>query len=252
VSPDGTRVAIALGAAAQAPAVSVLDLGSMDRRTISGMTARAVAWMPGGRDLLVAAPAPDGVNHWIWRLPIGGGLPEPVLKGAEYWNDPRPSPDGTMIAAVRRTGTGSELVLHHLETGHERTLTAKAAVVAPRWSPDGRFLAWSGGWRPDEVGTGGVWVSPVEGGAPRRLTLDGAWPVWEKDGEHLLFARFLENEGIWRVALTGGSPRLVQRPEGDLEDLFLQGLDTGRNGAPMLFIFFRFTGELYVLEPPTS
>jgi Tol biopolymer transport system component/DNA-binding winged helix-turn-helix (wHTH) protein len=251
LSPDGTRIAVASGTEAQSPAVSVIDVDTMERHTLSGMAASAVTWMPDGQSLLIAAPAPDEVNHWIWRLPVGGGLPQPVLKGAEHWNTPWPSPDGTRIAVVRRSAAGFELVVHDLGNGHDRTIAEKGAILAPRWSPNGRLLAWSGGWRPDEVGSGGVWVCPVEGGSPRRLTMDGAWPVWERDGEHLLFARFLENEGVWRVPLDGGSPRLVRRLEDELQDLYLHGIGIGRAGTPVLFFLYKYTGELYALEPPT-
>jgi Tol biopolymer transport system component len=252
LAPDGTRIAIALGAAAQSPAVSLLDLDTMERHTVSGMAASAVAWMPGGSDLLIAAPAPDGMSNWIWLLPTAGGLPRPVLKGEVYWNWPSPSPDGALIAAVRRSAGGDELVLHHLEQDRDRVLAAKPIIETPRWSPDGRFLAWSGGTRPDDVGSGGVWVCPAEGGVPRRLTVDGAWPVWEGDGEHILFARYLENEGLWRVPLTGGTPHLVRRFGGEMLELYVEGLDIGQSGTPLLLFLYRFTSELFVLESPDS
>jgi DNA-binding winged helix-turn-helix (wHTH) protein/Tol biopolymer transport system component len=250
LSPDGNRVALAVGTAGQSSALSVLDLATQERRTLSGMTASSVAWMPDGRELLIAAPAPDGVSNWIWRLAVDGGLPRPVLKGNQSWEEPWPSPDGGTIAVVRLLPTGHELVLHELDTGNQRSLAVKAEIETPRWSPDGRLLAWSGARRPDDVGSGGVWVGPAKGGTPRRLTADGAWPVWEKDGEHLLYARFLEHEGIWRVPLDGGPPRLVRRLGDEMEDLYLEGLDTGASGTPLLFFLTKFTGELYALEPP--
>ena len=233
-------------------AVSVLDLRTTERRTLSGMAASAVAWMPDGESVLVAAPAPDGVSHWIWQIPAGGGLPQPLIKGDAYWDTPRPSPDGTTIAVVRRSATGRELVVHHLEGDRHQTLAERADIVAPRWSPDGRLLAWSGGHRPNDLESGGVWVCPAKGGAPQRLTMDGAWPVWETDGEHLLFARFLEHKGIWRVPLAGGPPGLVRRPDGEMENLYLEGLDTGLTADPLLIFLSRSTGELYVLESPAD
>jgi Tol biopolymer transport system component/DNA-binding winged helix-turn-helix (wHTH) protein len=249
LSPDGGRIALALGTEGQSPGVSVIDLDTLERQTLSGMAASSLAWMPDGRALLVAAPAPDGANHWIWRLPLAGGLPQPVLKGTRRWDFPRASPDGTTIASVRRSTTGQELVLHDLRTGSNRSLASKGVILSPRWSPDGRFVAWSGGWRPDEVGSGGVWVCAAEGGSLRRLTRDGAWPLWEEDGGHLLYSRFLENKGIWRVPSGGGPSRLVRRLDGDMNDLYLQGLDSGRNGRPVLLLMYEYTGELYLLEP---
>jgi len=248
LSGDGSRVALALGAAAQASAVTLLDLDTMERRILSGMNASSVAWMPGGRDLLIAAPAPDGMREWIWRLSTEGGLPQPLLKGDEDWRAPRPSPDGTMIAAVRRSESGDELVVHDLAQGDERVLARKTVITAPRWSPDGRMLAWSGSWRPDDLVSGGVWIGSVEGGAPRQLTADGAWPIWGHGGDHLLFARYREHAGIWGVPLGGGSPQLIRRLEGDLRDLHVEGLDAGRDGRPLLLSLSTFTGEIYMLE----
>jgi Tol biopolymer transport system component len=250
LSPDGSRIALVIGIEGQSPAVSLLDLRTMERRTLSGMAATEVAWMPGGEDLLVAAPAPDGINHWIWRIPIAGGLPQPILKGDVHWRAPQPSPDGRTIAAVRRMATGHELVLHDLELGEERILAVKGTIDAPRWSHDGAILAWSGGWRPEDLGSAGVWVCPAEEGEPRQLTREGAWPVWEPDGEHLLYGRYLAHQGLWRVPLSGGDSQPVWRPEGDLADLYLHRLDTGKGGAPLLLFLYEYTGELYALEPP--
>jgi hypothetical protein len=83
------------------------------------------------------------------------------------------------------------------------------------------------------------------------LTLDGSWQVWEEDGESLLYHRFLENNGIWRVPLEGGAPRLARRLDGDLEDLYLWGIDITPTGTPLLLFMYEYTGELYALEPPS-
>jgi DNA-binding winged helix-turn-helix (wHTH) protein/Tol biopolymer transport system component len=250
LSPESSRIAIAVGAEAQSPAVSVLDLRTMERRTLSGMSASALAWMPDGESVLVAAPAPDGISHWIWQIPVNGGLPHPLIKDEAHWYNPSPSPDGTSIAVVRRRPTDSELVIHHLEGGRQRTLARSAEIESPHWSPDGHLLAWSGGHRPNDLESGGVWVCPAQGGTPRRLTADGAWPVWEEDGAHLLFVRFLEHDGIWRMALAGGEPSLVRRADGELQHFLLEGLDAGTKPEPLMLLLSRSTGELYVLESP--
>ena len=44
-------------------------------------------------------------------------------------------------------------------------------IAAPRWSPDGRSIAFIGGLMSDEGSTGGdVFLLPVAGGAARNLT----------------------------------------------------------------------------------
>jgi DNA-binding winged helix-turn-helix (wHTH) protein/Tol biopolymer transport system component len=252
LSPDGTRVAIVLGIEAQSPAVSLLDLRTMERRTLSGMAATEVAWMPGGEELLVAAPAPDGIRSWIWQVPVGGGLPHPVIKGEARWRAPQPSPAGGTVAAVRRSVAGDKLVLHDLDSGEQRILAAQGTIEAPRWSPDGSMLAWSGGFRPEDLDSVGLWVCPVVDGAPRRLTMDGAWPDWETNGEYLLYGRYLENQGLWRVPLSGGAPERVLTQVGEMADHYLHRIDTGRNGAPLLLFYYEYTGALYALEPPSE
>jgi DNA-binding winged helix-turn-helix (wHTH) protein/Tol biopolymer transport system component len=252
LSPGGEQIALALGAAAQSPSVVVLDLRTMDRHTLSGMTASAVAWAPGGEDLLIAAAAPDGINRWIWRLPVNGSLPTPLMKGQQSWDAPTLSPDESRIAAVRRRQGNFELVVHDLDRNEDRVLALKESIIAPRWSPDGRLVAWSGSWRPDDLLSGGIWVAPAEGEQPRRLITDGAWPVWEPDGRHLLFLRFQEHKGIWRLPIDGGPAHLVGSLEGELGDLFLEGIDIGRGGAPLLLLLSTFAGEMYAFEPPES
>jgi Tol biopolymer transport system component len=141
-------------------------------------------------------------------------------------------------------------VLYDLEREDQRILTAQGTIEAPRWSPDGSYIAWSGGWRPEDLGSAGVWVCPVESGTPRRLTMEGAWPAWETDGKHLLYGRYLADQGLWRVSTSGGEPEQVWRPEGNITDYYLHRLDTGRSGTPLLLFYYEYTGALYALEPP--
>src|SRR5438128_2048643 len=67
-----------------------------------------------------------------------------------------------------------------------RITTDEGTEIDPRFSPDGRQIAFTGQY---DGGTD-VYVMPVEGGAPRRLTYDpyGAEMVaWTPDGSRILF-----------------------------------------------------------------
>lgn len=250
LSADGRRIALALGTAAQSPAVSILDTTTGERQTISGMGASDVAWMADGGSVVVAAPSPDGRLQWVWRLPIGGGLPATVLAGERSMRRPRPSPDGSSLAVVADAEGSMELFVRNLEHGTERVIACSPEIESPSWSPDGAWLAWSGGRRPEDTESGGIWICEVDGGQPQRLTRDGAWPVWQPGGDTLLYGRFLEHRGIWRVPRGGGAPQLVRALDPEMEDLYLEDLDGGRSGLPLLLVLSKFSGELYVLEPP--
>ena len=91
-----------------------------------------------------------------------------------------------------------------------RRLTVhKARDVTPRFSPDGKTIAFSS----DREGNMDVYVIPTEGGAVRRLTghsADEAVLDWTPDGKGILFAgqRGEDFMGkLYVVPLAGGLPR---------------------------------------------
>ncbi|MGA8043527.1 MAG: prolyl oligopeptidase family serine peptidase [Terracidiphilus sp.] len=82
-------------------------------------------------------------------------------------------------------------------------------IAVPRWSPDGKAIAFIGGLMSDQGSTGGdVWIVSAEGGAPRDLTAgrptSSAWMTWQ-DNEHLFVSE-----------LAGGNCQLIRyRLQGD-------------------------------------
>ena len=201
---DRHRLATIVGARGHQPALEVFDLGSRERRVVSGLEAANVSWSADGQALLVSAGAPDRSAQWIWRVPVDGGLPTPVLRGRDSWSWPAASPDKRRIAAVRRGASGQVLVVSELTTGQTVELATAPEIPDLRWSPDGSWLAWSGGERPPEADAGGIWLVSSQGGPVRRLVADGQFPTWIGIDE-LLFVRTLANRGVWRVRISGES-----------------------------------------------
>ncbi len=76
-------------------------------------------------------------------------------------------------------------------------------IAVPRWSPDGKQIAFIGGLMSDQGATGGdVWIFPSTGGQPRNLTpqrpTSPAWIEWDDDS-HLFVSE-----------LAGGNCQLVR------------------------------------------
>lgn len=129
---------------------------------------------------------------------------------------PAVSPDGTMVAFVRKDGGDPALHVVPLAGGEPTRLTSGLRIAGtPAFSPDGSTLAFVAlvddaaatppaplvfdgdpDHKVDGLGSVGtarmhVHVVPVAGGAPTRLTVEGHCtdPAWSPDGRSLAFAQ---------------------------------------------------------------
>jgi hypothetical protein len=98
----------------------------------------------------------DGRIAAVQTIPAGtrialvssdGKVVTPITSGGldEQWSEPRWSPDGAHIAAVRWTLGGTSEIVVIDTTGHtEATLIRERSINAtPSWSPDGRYVYFS-------------------------------------------------------------------------------------------------------------
>ena len=123
-------------------------------------------------------------------------------------HDPRISPDGAHIAYVQTTIDRDSyeyrrsIWMISTDGGESRQFTSGPQDSAPRWSPDGNWLAFlrapGGDVRPKNeedrqrgVGAPQLWLIPVDGGEARQLTrlrYGAGDAVWSPDGETILFS----------------------------------------------------------------
>jgi dipeptidyl aminopeptidase/acylaminoacyl peptidase len=128
-------------------------------------------WSRDSKSLAYVAADPPGENNWwVARLYIQPltGAPRVVLAPAEVSGP-----------------------LHGLQ------------IAVPRWSPDGKAIAFIGGLMSDQGSTGGdVWIVSANGGQPRDLSqgrpTSPAWIQW--DG----------NDHLYVSELAGGNSQLVR------------------------------------------
>jgi len=210
-------------------------------------------WSPDSGSIAFIAADPPGENNW-WlaklyteRLTADGapglstpsGAPGPA---SGTWDSTKAGP-----AAILSPSDVSS-PLHGLE------------IAVPRWSPDGKSIAFIGGLMSDQGVTGGdVWVVPAAGGAPRNLTANrpstACWFTWQS------------SQSLYFTELAGGEVRLVRlslRSDSQEEDLpvfsFAGSVGNGRDELGLsssadrsVFVFtasdFAHPPEIYEARP---
>ncbi|MGD2246015.1 MAG: tetratricopeptide repeat protein [Candidatus Aminicenantes bacterium] len=151
---------------------------------------------------------------WVIRISPDGhpeGEPIQVSRGLTLRNTFYNWVKGEKIGISMNRG-GSNIFVNDLETGKETRLTNIIAQERnPRWSPDGRQIAF--------IRDGGdLWMIPTGRGEAKKLTINVpnpnenryiTRPSWLPDGEKLIFGGFFgyDNRGIWIVPVEGEVPQ---------------------------------------------
>ncbi|MFZ5927023.1 MAG: winged helix-turn-helix domain-containing protein [Acidobacteriota bacterium] len=211
ISPDGSAVAFVWQENEHAlPGIWVQRFGESMPKQLSapGYSWSSPAWSPDGRQ--IACLRFGASSGDIVVLPADGGEPRavaPVLPtrfGLAYYHLDW-SPDGATLAVDDTPSLSQPLsiFLVRLDTGEKRRLTQPEEMiigdVAPRFSPDGRTVAFI---RAFHRSYQEVFTVPVAGGAPRQWTSDSRMVTgvdWSAEGLLAASSR-AGSYRIWRLA----------------------------------------------------
>src|SRR4030095_6608142 len=148
-------------------------------------------------------------------IPSLGGAERKLIASPDL-RDPNWSPDGKYLAVADTESAGdlSSIYLISREDGTRKRLTQTPAQVNGDWNP---MFSPSGEWvafiRSTNFAVDDVYIIPVGGGEPRRLTNDGrelAGLDWTADGREIIFSSKRGGSyGLWRVSVEGGAPEAL-------------------------------------------
>jgi len=185
LSPDGRTIAI--GMLEDGLQVWLLDLSgeTLSRFTFQGNNG-VPTWTPDGKRLAFWSDTEGSVNIFWQRADGSGGLEQ--LRTSTYLDVPFSfSPDGQLLAfaEVNPTTPGGIWVLQMSDLTAQPFLQTSATLDAPRFSPDGHWLAYIS----DESGRYEVYVQPYPGsGAKYQISTEGGTePVWNPNGRELFY-----------------------------------------------------------------
>ena len=161
------------------------------------------SFLPGGKDMVFEQSGQHDLRYswndlYLWHAPAEGPInarqgPADVeqLTFGLRARDPQVAPDGRTVAFVRNDAAQSRLAfldLHTREVVEVAPVERTQQIYTPRWSPDGRKVAYSmyrsGGYRD-------IYVYDREAATHTRITADrylDLTPAFSPDGRWLLFS----------------------------------------------------------------
>ena len=173
----------------------------------------------------------------------GGADVHTITSGAEH---SALSPDGSRLAVAVR---GDLWLLSSGGGDAVRLSTSSANEDWPRWSPDGRRLAYFS----DASGTNDVYVmdlathdAKIVAGGPD----DQAFPAWAADGKHLVYtSNHARNKDLYLLDLETGEDRQLTKDPKDDDDATVSSdgkwiaFDSGRGGSQAIYVMPFSGGE---------
>jgi Tol biopolymer transport system component len=270
IGPTGTAF-VFVGGASGNPDIYLQRVGGRNpvNLTADSLAADiAPAFSPDGERIAFRSER-DGEGIYVM-----GSTGESVKRLTDFGHDPAWSPDGKQIAFSSGSGQNpwsrdaiAQLwVVPSSGLGEIAPLTKQGDAVQPRWSPNGKRIAFWG--LRNGSGQRDIWTIAADAKGepePVAVTSDPAvdWdPVWSPDGRSLYFAS--ERGGsmnLWRVAIdeasgqTRGEPVPVTTPSRTSGSISLSRdgrqmmyVSSDRRSSIMRFGFDPVAGK--VVEPP--
>ena len=227
LSPDGTRVALAI--ADQENDIWIWDLA---RETLTRLTSdvgfdHAPVWMPDGRRIVFTSQTGGSSGNLFWQAADGTSAPERLTEAQNALERPSAvSPDGARIVFWHgAAATGNDVMM--LTLGKDRGVRP---LVQTRFverngevSPDGRWLAYES----NESGQYQISVRPfpdADNGRWQVSTGGGTQPLWARNGQELFY--LAPDGALMSVPVSRGTTWTAGSPSRVLEGRYYRGIAT--------------------------
>ena len=237
LSPDGRRILVAIAEAASDIYLYDIAREALSRATTGSTDANPI-WSPDGKRLAFQSDR-AGPTNVFWQSADGSGAVE-RLTTSEFLNIAGSwSPDGHRIAFQELSPeTGNDIWTVGLaDRKAQPFLKTPANEAAPRFSPDGQWMAYAS----DESGRWEVYVRPYPGpGAKYPVSTEGGTePVWNPAGRELFYRtgnRMMAVDVSFVSGFSAGKPKVLFEGPWLPTPLTASNYDVSRDGKRFLML----------------
>jgi serine/threonine-protein kinase len=267
VSPDGGRLVFGIAEQEMQIWVYTLARNTLTRVTLEGDVNGTPIWSPDGKRIAFDSNR-LGPDNLFWQASDGSSVGAERLSASDHTHAPSSfSPDGKLLAYVEVSPqTGRDIwILRLSDHKAEPFLRTIYEETAPRFSPDGRFLAYSS----DETGRREIYIQSYPGPSGKWQISDegGQEPVWNPNGRELFYrngSKMIAVEIDSKSGFSASKPRILfegpyLRTSGSFpyydvsangqEFLMLKPLDSQTSTAMQLNVVLNWWEELKAKVP---
>ena len=207
-SPDGAQLAVerSMGGVSGEIWIVPADGGAARRvwEDAPEVFSHSPVFTPDGSGIVHSSNRGGATN--LWLMFMSGAPPVRLTTGAGPDEFPSVSRDGTIAFSNARFRY--VLLLHEDPPHQTRELLSHSSFLwAPAFSPSHDEVAVS---RSESDGSWSIWIVPLDGLAPRRLTsgpLPQIYPRFTPDGSSVVYSTWSSQaDRVWSVPRTGGAP----------------------------------------------
>jgi len=192
---------------------------TLTRLTFQGSINQLGAWMPDGKRIAFQSNKEEKANLF-WQLTDGSGGLERLTTSESIQTPNSSSPDGQLLAFIEiDPTTGFDILVLRMgdpSTGSGQVRNAQPFLrtqfneSAPRFSPDGRWLAYIS----DESSRYEIYVQPYPGpGSKWQISTEGGTePVWNPNGRELFYRsgdKMIAVEITTQPGFSAGKPKVL-------------------------------------------
>jgi Tol biopolymer transport system component len=238
LSPDGRRIATNISE--QETQIWLYDLSreTLTRITFEGSTNNSPVWTLDGKRIVFQSNK-EGPLNLFWQLADGSGGLERLtasehLQGPYSW-----TPDGQLLAFIEVNPTTQRdiWVLRMGDRKAQPFLRTPFNETEPRFSPDGRWLAYIS----DESGRFEIYVQPYPGpgGKWQISTEGGSEPTWNPNGRELFYRsgdKMMAVDIATQPGFTAGKPRTLFEGRYELARVPINNYDVSPDGQRFLVL----------------